>query len=181
MSSRKNDYKKNEYTDEDFNGINSLLRAAETLDKDRIKDLIDVDKTLSEIDREVIKQYINSQPSLTSEQMLKLINDMRMNKMTLFNRNPTVHSVENFRDETKALSQTRDEREQAKMAARTEPRSEMNDEELENYITLSTNTLGNTDKKRKLNEIPPFGGKRRNKTRGKSRRRTRKSRRSRKP
>jgi hypothetical protein len=166
MSSRKNDYKKNEYTDEDFNGINSLLRAAETLDKDRIKDLIDVDKTLSEIDREVIKQYINSQPSLTNKQMIQLINNMRMSKMPFFNKYPKVDSVESFKDDTKALSQTRAEREQAKMDARNGP-----------PLTLSREVYENTlNNGRKQN----YGGKRRNKTRGKSRRRTRKYRKYRK-
>ncbi len=172
MSSYKKYRTNQDEENEEFNGINSLLRAAETLDKDRIKDLIDVDKTLSKIDREVIKEYINSKPSLTSEQMLQLINDMRMNKMTLFNRNPTVHSIESFKDDTKAVSQTAEERELAKRAARTEPRAEMTDEELENYITLSSNTMANSRKRKS-------GGKRRNKTRGKSRRRTRKSRKQR--
>ncbi len=165
MSSRKNNDEENVYNNEDFNGINSLLRAAENLDKDRINDLIDVDKTLSKIDREVIKEYLNSHPSLTSKQMLQLINDMRINKMTLFNMYPKVDSVESFKDDTKALSQTRAEREQAIMDARNGPRRTVSTEVYEN-------TLNNS---RKQN----YGGKRRNKTRGKSRRRTRKSRKQR--
>lgn len=165
MSSRKNGDKNNEYTDEDFNGINSLLRAAENLDKDRINDLIDVDKTLSKIDREVIKEYLNSHPSLTSKQMIQLINNMRMSKMSFFNKYPKVDSVESFKDETKALSQTRAEREQAKIAARNG-----------SPLTLSREVYENTlNNGRKQN----YGGKRRNKTRGKSRRRTRKSRKQR--
>jgi hypothetical protein len=166
MSSRKNVDEENVYNNEDFNGINSLLRAAENLDKDRIIDIIDVDKMLNEIDRQVIKEYINKNPSLTSDQMFQLINNMRMSKMTLFNMYPKVDSVESFKEDTKALSQTSEERKQAIIDARNEPRRTVSSEVYEN-------TLNNSRKQK-------YGGKRRNKTRGKSRRRTRKSRKSRK-
>lgn len=106
--------------------------------------------------------------------MITLSNDMRLHGMTLFNKYPRVHHVESFKDDIKALSQTAEERKRSISEARTEPRV-VTDQVYEN-------TRENTGIKRKASEIPSkFGGKRRNKTRGKSRRtRTRKSRKSRK-
>jgi hypothetical protein len=98
--------------------------------------------------------------------MIQLINNMRMSKMTLFNMYPKVDSVESFKEDTKALSQTSEERKQAIIDARNEPRRTVSSEVYEN-------TLNNSRKQK-------YGGKRRNKTRGKSRRKSRKSRKSRK-
>ena len=152
-------------TNEDLNGINNLLRAAENLDKDRIKDLIEVDKTLNKIGKDVIIDYLNTNPRLTMNGLVNLSKDMRLNGMTLFKKEPRFHYVENYSDETKALSQTDEERRQAIIDARNGPRIERTPE-------VSENTMANSRKGK-------FGGKRRNKTRGKSRRRKSRSRKSR--
>jgi uncharacterized membrane protein YvbJ len=94
-------------TNQDLNGINNLLRAAENLDKDRIKDLIEVDKTLNRIGKEEIIKYLDTNPRLTMDSLINLSKDMRLNGMTLFNKFPKVHNVANFSDETRANSQTR--------------------------------------------------------------------------
>ena len=149
-------------TNQDLNGINNLLRAAENLDKDRIQDLIEVDKTLNRIGKEEIIKYLDTNPRLTMDSLINLSKDMRLNGMTLFNKFPKVHNVANFSDETRANSQTPEERNQAIIDARNEPRIERTSE-------VSQNTMANSRKRK-------FGGKRRNKTRRKSRK-SRKSRR----
>lgn len=155
----------------DFNGINNLLRAAENLDKDRIKDLISVDKTLNKIGKEEIIKYLDTNQPLTTEGLIRLSNDMRMHGMTLFNKYPRVYSVESYKDEIRDLSQTADERNEAIRQARNEPRTVTGQ--------VYDNTMANSLKRK--------GGKRRNKTHHKKSnsrrtrtRRTRKSRRTRK-
>jgi hypothetical protein len=106
MSSRKNGDKNYEYTDEDFNGINSLLRAAENLEIDRKIDIIDVDKILNETDRQVIKEFINSHP-LTNKQMIQVINNMRMSKMPLLNNSQKQNYGGKRRNKTRGKSRRR--------------------------------------------------------------------------
>jgi hypothetical protein len=172
MSSRKrqrktsdeDSYPQEKYNKGDFDQVDSLLKAAENIDKDRIKDLIEADKMISRNGKDKIKAFLESRQPVTPQQKKALLNYMRLNGMVLFTQYPKVHIIENVAQFTKAYSQTPDERKRAISESRTEPRV-VTDE-------VFDNTMVNTGTNR--------GAKGLNKTRGKSRRtRTRRSRKSR--
>jgi len=177
MSSRKrqrktsdeDSYPQEKYNKGDLDGVDSLLLAAENLDKDRIKDLIEADKMISRRGKDKIKAFLESRRPVTPQEKKALLNYMRLNGMVLFTQYPKVHIIESFAEFTKAYSQTPQEREMAISEARTEPRV-VTDE-------VFDNTMANTGTNR--------GAKGLNKTRNKKSRRTRtrrtrKSRRTRK-